>query len=60
MADPLNETKVNKLYAVRVMLDDHDYECLVEEAKQNHRVPSKQLAHQVASRYKKKRLKRTI
>ena len=48
------DSKVVKVHLVRVSLNDHDHKCLAQEAEENHRVPSKELSHQVALRYKAK------
>lgn len=48
---------VEKQHAVRVTLDDHEYNCLAQEAKQNHRAPNREITHQLSMRYKKTQLK---
>lgn len=52
-----NEPKQVKVHLVRVMLNDHEHKCLAEEADKNHRVPSKELTHQIAERYEGVNLK---
>lgn len=48
-----NDSKVVKVHLVRVSLNEHEHKCLAKEAKENHRVPSKELSHQISLRYKK-------
>ncbi len=52
--------KHKTLHSVRVMLDDHDHKCLLSEAVQNFRVPSRELSHQISERYKGKQVKGDI
>lgn len=47
---------VKKVHLVRVALNDHDHKCLTKEADENYRVPSKELTHQIALRYKNHRI----
>lgn len=53
---PDTQVDVKKVHLVRVALNDHDHKCLTKEAKENYRVPSKELTHQIALRYKNHRI----
>ena len=53
---PDTQVEVKKVHLVRVALNDHDHKCLTKEADENHRVPSKELTHQIVSRYKNQRI----